>query len=124
MGQLGADQVLDLHPPPFIPDKKVLIGCERLDALGEALSEMFGIAGSDLVGDRVHAAEHILGTMVDFARENVRLFCILPAFGNICDGADDARCPLPMLSATKICKPVNLHPADPAVFPLSPAHDR
>ena len=51
--------------------------------------------------------------MVDFARENVRLFCILPAFGNICDGADDARCPLPMLSATKICKPVNLDPADP-----------
>jgi hypothetical protein len=26
MRKLGINQILDLHPPPFVPEKKVLIG--------------------------------------------------------------------------------------------------
>jgi hypothetical protein len=38
---------------PFIADKQVLIGLKRLDALGEALDEIFGPSGSGVVRDCV-----------------------------------------------------------------------
>jgi hypothetical protein len=37
--ELGANQVLDFDPSPFVPDEEVLIGCKRLDALGKSLDD-------------------------------------------------------------------------------------
>src|SRR5262249_24304335 len=79
MRELGVDQVLDLDPVPFVADEQVLIGRERLDALGETLDEILGIAGDSLVSDRVDDAEHVLGAMIDFAHEEVLFFLPLPA---------------------------------------------
>jgi hypothetical protein len=95
-----------------------------LDALREALNKIFVVTGGELVRDRVHDAEHVLGAMVDFAREKVRLFLVFLAFGNIRNGADDARGSSPTPSALKTSKPMSLNPADPSAFPLNPVHDR
>src|SRR5215472_19041060 len=80
MRQLGPDQVLDLDPIPFVPDEQVLTGRKRLDALGEALDEIFGIFGGGLTSDRVHDAEHVLGAMIDLAHEEMHLFLALSSF--------------------------------------------
>jgi hypothetical protein len=40
-GELGMNQVLDVDSIPFVADEQVLIGRKRLDALGEALNEIF-----------------------------------------------------------------------------------
>jgi hypothetical protein len=39
--ELSAHQVLDIHSVPFIADQQVLIGSQRLDALGEASDELW-----------------------------------------------------------------------------------
>src|SRR5258707_4692645 len=88
---LFRSQVLDLDPFPFVPDQQVLIGRKRLDALGEALDEIFGVPAGGLVGDRVHDAEHVLCAMIDLAHEEVLPFLALPAFRNIRNRGDDAR---------------------------------
>jgi hypothetical protein len=119
-GELGANQVLDFDPPPFVPNEEVLIGCKRLDALGKSLDEMFGSPGRRLVSDRVHDAEHVLRTMIDLAHQEVVPFQALLAFGNLLDGADKARA-LPLTpGALETSKPTHLHPADFAVSPLNP----
>jgi hypothetical protein len=47
MRQLGADQILDLDPIPFVPDEQVLTGRKRLDELGKALDEIFAPVNLD-----------------------------------------------------------------------------
>ena len=41
MRELGVDQVLNSNALPFVPDRQVLIGRKRLDALGEPLDKVF-----------------------------------------------------------------------------------
>ena len=73
-----------------------------------------------VVSDRVHDAEHVLGTMIDLAHEEVLPFLALLAFGNVLDGADKVRGPPPTPGALEASKPTHLHPADFAVSPLNP----
>src|SRR5215467_14521410 len=115
--ELGANQILDLDPIPLVADQQVLIGRKRLDALGEALNEIFGISGGGLVSDRIHDAEHIFGAMIDFTHEEVLLFLALLAFGNVLDRAGEVH-ELPLRpGALKISKSTTLHPADLAISP-------
>src|SRR5262252_6176336 len=93
MRELGAHQILDLNPFPFVPDEQVLIGRKRLDALGEALDEIFGVFGGGLVSDRVDDAEHVLGAMIDLAHEEMLLLLALLAFGDVLNGAAQANGP-------------------------------
>src|SRR5260370_11953612 len=115
MGELGANQVFDLDPIPFVADEQVLIGRKRLDALGEALDEIFGISGGGLVSDRVDNAEHVLGAMIDFAHEEVFLFLALLAFGDVLNRPAEAHDPALRSGALKISKSMTLRPADAAV---------
>src|SRR6266446_2942245 len=117
--ELGAGEVLDVHTAPLTSYQQVLIGRKRLDALGEALDEIFGISGGGLVSDRVHNAEHVLGAMIDLAYEEVLLFLALLAFGNVLDGAN-AHGPALTPGTLEISKPESLHPADLAVSPPEP----
>src|SRR5260370_2350441 len=88
-----------------------------MDALREALDEIFGISGGGLVSDRVHDAEHVLGAMIDFAHQEVLFFLTLLAFGNVRKGADEAHGPSLAPVAFEIPNPQRSHP--PA-FPLPP----
>jgi hypothetical protein len=99
--ELGANQVLDFDPLPFILDEEVLIGCKRLDALGEVFDEIFGISGGGLVSNRVHDAEHILGAMINLAHEELLPFLVLLAFRYVVHGANDAHGP--SLTLVAIC---------------------
>src|SRR6266478_6322077 len=85
MRELGANEVRDRYPIPFVAHEQVLIGGKCLDALGEALDEILGVSGGGLVSDRIHHAEHILGAMIDLAHEEVLPFLTLFAWGNILD---------------------------------------
>src|SRR5262249_28257960 len=96
MCELGVDELLDINSLPLVADKQVLIGRKRLDALGEALDEIFGMTGDGLVSDGVNDAEHVFGAMIDFAHEEMLFFLALPAFflallafGDVLDGADE-----------------------------------
>src|SRR5260370_1427951 len=117
MRELGANQVRDLDPIPFVADEQVLIGRKRLDALGEALDEIFGISGGGLVSDGVDDAEHILGAMIDFAHEQVFLFFTLLAFGDVLCAAGHSYCPSVTPGALEMTKPLNLPPTDLAASP-------
>src|SRR6266853_626879 len=123
-GPSRAGQVRDRYPIPFVAHEQVLIGRKRLDALGEALDEIFGILGGGLVGDRVHNAQHVLGAMIDFSHEEVLLLLVLLAFGNVLDGAAEAHGPALRPGALKIGKSVSLHPADLAITPPDPEFAR
>jgi hypothetical protein len=109
---LGVDQVYDLDPIPFVPNKQVLIGRKRLDAFGELLYEIFGMAGDDPVGDSVHYAEHVLRPMIDLAHEEVQLLVALFVFGNVRYRTDDTDCSSVIPLTLKIDKAQGLHPAD------------
>jgi hypothetical protein len=109
---LGVDQVYDLDPIPFVPNKQVLIGRKRLDAFGELLYEIFGMARDDPVGDSIHHAEYVLGAMIDLAHEEVQLFLALFVFGNVRYRTDDADCSSVIPVTLKIDKAQSLHPAD------------
>jgi hypothetical protein len=122
--ELGADQVLGLCPMPFTLDEEVLVGRKRLDALGEAFDEIFGISGRGLVSDRVHHAEHVLGAMIDLAHEEVLPFHALLAFGNVLSGANHVDGASIVRGTLEMRKPVSLHPPDLAVPPLNPVFDR
>src|SRR5499427_395675 len=124
MRELGAHQILDLNPFPFVPDEQVLIGRKRLDALGEALDEIFGVFCGGLVRDRVDDTEHVLGAMIDLAHEEVLPFLALLAFCDIRNGADDARGPSLTLRAFEISTPMHLHPADLTASPAESELDR
>jgi len=124
MRELGAGQVLDVHTAPLTPYQQVLISRKRLDPLGEALDEIFGIFSGGLVSDRVHNAEHVLGAVIDLTHQKVHLLLALLAFGNVRNGADDARGPSLTPGALEISKPMQLYPADLAVFPPEPELDR
>src|SRR5215831_11335260 len=91
MRKLGADQVLDIHSSPFIPNEQLLAGRERLHAFGEALDEIFGVSGRRLTRNGVH------------------------------DGADEAHHPSLTPNALKISEPMNFYPADLTVWPLDTA---
>ena len=65
--ELSLSQILDLYPIPFVPDEQVLTSRKRLDALREALDEIFGLPCGSLLGDRLHNAEHIFSAMTDFS---------------------------------------------------------
>src|SRR6266478_1651454 len=118
--ELGANQVRDLHPIPFVADEQVLIGGKRLDTFREPLDETFGISGGGLVSDRVDDAEHVLGAMIDFAHEEVLLFLALLALGDVLDGAAETHGPALTPGALEIGEPKSLHPADRAVCPPQP----
>src|SRR5262249_41769923 len=120
MRELSAGEVRDLDSIPFIADEQVLIGGKRLDALGEALDEIFGISGGGLVSDRVDDAEHVLGAMIDFAHEEVLLFLALLAFGDVLSGAGHAHGPSLPPVALEMTNPQSLHPTDLAVSPPEP----
>src|SRR5260370_946899 len=124
MRELGAGQVLDLYTAPHTPYQQVLIGRKRLDSLREALDEIFGIISGGLVSDRVHNAEHVLGAMIDLTHQKVHLLLALLTFGNIRNRADDARGSSLTPGALVISKPMQLYPADLAVFPPEPELDR
>jgi hypothetical protein len=114
-GELSVNQVLDVDTIPFVADEQVLIGRKRLDAVGEALDEIFGISGGRLVSNRVHDAEHVLGAMIDFAHKEVHLLLALLAFGNVPNGADNARGRALAPGAFEICEPLHLHPTNFAI---------
>src|SRR5712671_7390589 len=73
MGELGAHQVLRLNSLPLVADQKVLIGCERLDALSKAPDKVFRLTGRGLAGDGLHETEHVLGAMADLAHQKTNL---------------------------------------------------
>src|SRR5262249_21427473 len=118
--ELGTNQVLDLHTIPFVADEQVLIGSKRLDALGEALDEVFRTSGDSLVGNRVDDAEHILGPMIDLAHEEMLLLLALLAFGDVLNRTAEAHGPAFRPGALKISKSMTLRPADRAVSPPNP----
>src|SRR5260370_12465854 len=118
--ELGTNQVRNLDRIPFVADKQILIGRKRLDALGEALDEIFRISAGSLVSDRVDDAEHVLGAMIDFAHEELLLFLTLPAFSNVLNSAAEADDPPLMPRARKISNSISLYPADLAVSPPYP----
>jgi hypothetical protein len=118
--ELSADEVPSLDPMPSISYEQVLIGCQRLSALGEAFHEVFGSPA--LVRDRVHDAEHVLGTMTDLAHQEVLPFLALFAFGNVLSGTDHADGASLVRGALEIRKPVSLHIPDLAVSPLNPVY--
>src|SRR5215467_13304025 len=62
--------------------------------------------------------------MIDFAHEEKLLFFALLAFGNIRNGADDARTFSLMPDVLEISEPMHLRPADLAASPLQPELDR
>src|SRR5215467_5099078 len=102
---------------PFTFDEEVLISEKRLDALGEAFDEMFGISGGGLASDCVHDTKHVLGTMIDLAHEEVLSFLALLAFGNVLSSTDHADGVSLVGGTLEIRKPVSLHPPDLAVCP-------
>jgi hypothetical protein len=104
-----------------------MIGCERLDALGEALDEILRRSGGGLVSDSVHDAENVLSAMIDLAHEELQLFLVrlalglaLLAFGNVLDGADEAHGSPLMPGPLETSKPPHLYPMDLAVSPQNP----
>src|SRR5215467_15862124 len=118
--ELGANQILDLDPIPLVADQQVLIGRKRLDALGEALDEIFGIFGGGLVSDHVHDAEHVLGAMIDFAQQEVLPLLALPSFGNVLHNANETHEPALKSIALKIGTPTALDPTHLSVPPQYP----
>src|SRR5215475_6733278 len=117
MRELGTNQVLDLDPTPLVSDEEVLVGRKRLDALGEALDEIFRVSGGSLVSDRVDDTEHVLGAMINFAHKEVLLFLALLAFGDVLSGAGHAYGPSIPAGALEMSKPQSLYPADRAISP-------
>jgi hypothetical protein len=74
MGELGVNQVFHVNSSPIVPDEEVMIACKRLDALAEAVAEIFQTFGSSLVSDGMHDAENILGAMNEPALDPRRDF--------------------------------------------------
>ena len=94
---------------------------ERLDGLGEILDKIFEIFGAGLVSDSVYDTEHVLGSMIDFAHEEVFL---LLALRDVRYGANDACGSSLTQGALEISKPMHLHPADFPASPPEPELDR
>jgi hypothetical protein len=57
-----ANKVLDLDTPQFVPEEQILIGGKCLDAIGEALDEIFGISGAGLAGDNLNKTDAPVGS--------------------------------------------------------------
>src|SRR5712672_947984 len=83
MGELGAHQVLRLNALPLVADQKVLIGCERLDALSKAPDKVLRLTGRGLAGDCLHETEHVLGAMADLAHQKMNLLLVSSLLGRI-----------------------------------------
>src|SRR5215831_3311362 len=77
-----------------------------------------------VVSDRVHDAEHVLGTMIDLAHKEVLPFLALLAFGNVLSGTDHADSASLGRGTLEIRKTMSLHTPDLAVSPLNPVLDR
>jgi hypothetical protein len=90
----------------------------RLNALGEALDEIFPVSGGGLVSDRVDDAEHVLSAMIDFAHEELFLFLTLLTFGNVLNSTAEAYDPSVSSGTCKKCESMSVHPADLALSPL------
>src|SRR5579871_314286 len=63
------------------------------------------------MSDRVYNAEHVLGAMIDFAHEQVLLFVLMLAFGDILSGADQADGVAFAPGPREMRKPMSLQPA-------------
>src|SRR5579883_3515804 len=123
MGELGADEIINLDPLPLVADKQVLIGRERLDPLREAPDKVLRILRCRLMRDRLHDAQHVFGAMIDLAHEQVHLLLALLAFSYVRDRADDADGPPGGPGALEMRQPVSFDPADLAVSPLHTIFD-
>jgi hypothetical protein len=81
--ELGAHQIFDIDSLPLVPDQQILIGRERLNALGEAPDKVFGVTSRGLAGDCLHKAEHVLGAMIDLTHQKMNLLLVSFPLGDI-----------------------------------------
>src|SRR5258708_10293912 len=81
--ELGANKVLDVDSMPFVSDEQILIGRKRVDAIGEALDEIFKILGDCLVSNRDDDAEHVFGAMIDLTHKKLDMLLVSFLLGHI-----------------------------------------
>src|SRR5262249_17975230 len=86
MRKLGAHQVLCIDALPLVTNQQVLIGRERLEALGEAADEVFALTGCGLASNCLHETEHVLGAMIGFAHQKMNLLLSTFARGDVAVG--------------------------------------
>src|SRR5215831_207443 len=83
MGELGTHEVVHVDSPPTRPDQKVLIGGDRLNAIGESVDELFRVRASGLSGNGLDKTEEVLAAMIHLTQQEANLLLGMLALGNV-----------------------------------------
>ncbi len=85
MRELRLNQFCDVHAFPFVRDKQVLAGRQRLYPLSEAADEVFRLGRERLPRNGLNHGKHILGPMVDLAQEQLGMLLMPLAFRDVAE---------------------------------------